>query len=177
MAVTPPLRYIHIDDYSPVGFENGPDDAAFANARADLAANGFHTLVIGQKRYWLQNGFNLNSYTDAFGVLWPALINILITSDSAIGLDYGSNGYFDNLPATIILSPGFADPGPAVYAGGSEPCRTTGSIKLNDNCSITNLRIMSLAAYQFSLSNTTGFATPFQRMVLSMVPAPAWPLW
>ena len=64
MGVTPPIRYIHIDDYSPVGIDNGPDDAAFANARADLAASGFHTLVIGRKQYWLQNGFNLNSYTD-----------------------------------------------------------------------------------------------------------------
>jgi hypothetical protein len=57
MAVTPPLRYIHIDDYSPIGIDNGPDDAAFANARADLAAYGYHTLVLGQKQQavgWVQ---------------------------------------------------------------------------------------------------------------------------
>ena len=45
MGVTPPLRYIHIDDYSPVGIANGPDGAAFANARADLAAYGPRTRL------------------------------------------------------------------------------------------------------------------------------------
>ncbi len=54
MVVTPPLRYIHIDDYSPVGIQNGPDDAAFANARADLLAYGYHTLssdsAVGSRR-------------------------------------------------------------------------------------------------------------------------------
>ena len=44
MAVTPPLRYIHIDDYSPVGIDNGPDDVAFANARADLASYDYQRI-------------------------------------------------------------------------------------------------------------------------------------
>ena len=52
MGITPPLRYIHIDDYAPCGIDNGPDDAAFANARADLAAFGYHMLVVGTKQYW-----------------------------------------------------------------------------------------------------------------------------
>jgi hypothetical protein len=156
---SPPQRYIHIDDYSPVGFDNGPDDAAFANARADLAASGYHTLIIGQKQYWLQNGFNLNAYTDAYGNMYPPLSNVLITSDSAVGLDAGVPGYFNGMPATIILSPGYADPGSNVYTGGSEPCRTTGSIFLGSSCGITNLRIMSLAAYQFALSVANGQAT------------------
>jgi hypothetical protein len=38
MVVLSPLRYIHIDDYHPNGIDNGPDDIASANARADLAA-------------------------------------------------------------------------------------------------------------------------------------------
>ena len=75
MPVAPPLRYIHIDDYSPVGYQNGPDDLAFANARADLAAYGYHTLILGQSQYWLENDFNLNAFTDVFGVAQPALYN------------------------------------------------------------------------------------------------------
>ena len=170
MGVTPPIRYIHIDDYSPVGIDNGPDDAAFANARADLAASGFHTLVIGRKQYWLQNGFNLNSYTDysvnPSGNLLPALHNVLITSDSfSGGSDSSAPRFFTGLPGTIILSPGFADPTSSIvplayaYSGGSEPYRTTGSIQLANSCGLTNLRIMSLAAYQYCLSAANGLDT------------------
>jgi hypothetical protein len=154
MAVMPPLRYIHIDDYSPVGIDNGPDDLAFANARADLVAYGYRTLVVGRKQYWLQNGFNLGAYTDFQGIEYPGLTNVLITSDSAIGARVGTNEFYVGLPSTIILSPGFADPTVGVYTGGSEPCRTTASVKLADGCGLTSLRIMSLAAYQFS-----GFAS------------------
>ncbi len=116
-----------------------------------MAAYGYHTLVIGRKQYWLQNGFNLNAYTDFNNVQWPALRNVLITSDSYSGFGSGTNRIYCALPGTIILSPGFADPNPIAYVGGSEPCRTTGSIRLTDACGITNLRVMSLAAYQYSL--------------------------
>jgi len=109
MGITPPLRYIHIDDYAPCGIDNGPDDAAFANARADLAAFGYHMLVVGTKQYWLQNGFNLNSYTDYNGTIYPALTNVLITSDSFSGGVGSSYGICNGLPGTIILSPRYAD--------------------------------------------------------------------
>jgi hypothetical protein len=164
MAVTPPLRYIHIDDYSPVGIDNGPDDAAFANARADLAAYGYHTLVVGRKQYWLQNGLNLLSYTDFNNITYPELRSILITSDSFVGGDISSGSALPSdyvgLPGTIILSEGFADPDPNVYTGGSEPCRTTSPIRLAHACALTNLRIFSLGAYNFCRGVAAGLNNP-----------------
>jgi hypothetical protein len=150
-------RYIHIDDFGPVGFDNGPDDAAFAAARAALAATGYRTLVIGSGQYWLQNGFNLNAYADANGILYPALPNVLITSDSSLGVTTQKYPVYSGLPATIVLSPGYADPTVDAYTDGSEPCRTTGSIKLSDSSSIANVRIISLTAYQFSLAVARGY--------------------
>jgi len=66
--------------------------------------------------------------TDYSGIQYPNLTEILITSDCFIGNTVDSNAIYGGLPGTIILSPGFTDPAVNAYVGGSEPCRTTGSI-------------------------------------------------